>query len=150
MNRFILEKKPSVFEKMVKEENVLHFQNEELLIEGSVVLDEIYACLYCKELKNITLLIKGEQIQKITLLFGNEMEYEQCLNLMKACGKKFRISEQNNKINGYGAALFEKLKEGIAVTIMDTKQEKEVLMCPMCGVQCDPNIPYCMECGACI
>lgn len=145
MNRFILDKKVSEFECIIKDNQVLYFENA-----GSVKEEEIYACLYCKDLKNITLLIKGEQIQKITLLFGNEKEYEQCLNQLRACDKTFQFSEQNHKINGYSTALFEKLKEGITVTIMDTKQENEVLVCPVCGVQCDPNIPYCMECGTSI
>jgi len=64
--------------------------------------------------------------------------------------KNVEFSEQNKKINGYASALVEKMRDGIELTIVDSTDTVKVPICPECGMQCDPSIPYCMECGASI
>lgn len=141
-NLCIVNKKTETFNRVFIEEGVLYVSNEQTAI------GEIYACLYCEELKNITIVVRGKEIFKIALIFENIDNFEEVLKMLKTNLTSVEISTQNIKINGYAQALVEKLQEGIAVTIIDTKEDKSIMYCPDCGVQCDPNIPYCMECGA--
>ena len=69
------------------------------------------------------------------------------MSFVKEVFPMLEFSEQGKKINGYASSLVEKLEAGITVTIIETKDVKEIF-CPECGMQCDSNIPYCLECGA--
>ena len=77
-------------------------------------------------------------------------QFEKTLGLLKETYKNVEFSEQNKKINGYASALVEKMRDGIELTIVDSTDTVKVPICPECGMQCDPSIPYCMECGASI
>lgn len=113
-------------------------------------LDKIHVCLYCEELRNITLIIKEVDVYKVSMLMEQTDTYQKFVSFLKNQDPTFDFSEQNKKITGYATAIVEKLREGTVLTIIDKKEETNIIYCPECGVQCDPNIPYCMECGAMI
>lgn len=115
-----------------------------------LMLDKIHVCLYCEELKNITLIVKENEVYKISLIMEQADTYQKFVSYLKSKGSALDFSEQNRKITGYATAIVEKLREGTVLTIIDKKEETNIMYCPDCGVQCDPNIPYCMECGAMI
>lgn len=142
-NSCIIKKVPQKFE-------VVSIKKEGILIDGKEVLsaEQIYACLYYKKLKNITFIVREMESYAATFIFQEENEWKACLDSICKEMTGLKISEQNRKINGYASALVEKLREGIETEIFDNKEEEEISCCPMCGMQCDPNIPYCMECGA--
>ena len=108
---------------------------------------EVYAALYCKELRNITLIVQNNEIHQMTLVLETAELFENVMGFVRTVCPELEFSEQGKKINGYATSLVEKLKEGVTVTIIETKDVKEIF-CPECGMQCDPNIPYCLECGA--
>lgn len=147
---FIVNKKSQKLCGISAEGTTLFFQGEDgVSLEGGVVcVNDIFACLYSLELRNVTFVIKGNEIEKITAILSDTSKFEQVIQLIKDTFPMLDMSEQNRKINGYATSLVEKLKEGVAVTIMGTKEKDEIKYCPECGMQCDPNIPYCMECGA--
>ena len=113
-------------------------------------LNKIHVCLYCEELRNITLIMKEDGVYKVSMLMEKMDTYQKFVSYLKNLDATFDFSEQNKKITGYASAIVEKLREGTVLTIIDKKEETNVMYCPDCGVQCDPNIPYCMECGAMI
>lgn len=153
-NLYIVDKKPQLLYKV--ENNgvciLLKSEKDEILQRGSIRLEEdVHVCLYCRRLKNITFVVKRgknfeEEIFCGTMILAEEEQFEKILEMITTACPKLQMSEQNAKINGYAVSVLEKLKEGITVTIMETKEEK-VKCCPVCGMECDPNIPYCMECG---
>ena len=83
-------------------------------------------------------------------LILNDETFTGVLGFLQANCKNVSFSEQDKKINGYATALVEKMKDGIELTIVDSTDTVKVPICPECGMQCDPTIPYCMECGASI
>ena len=145
MSLYIVNKIPKKF----KEVNV---NGQKILIGGAeteIPVDKIHVCLYCETLKNITIIVCAEEIYKASLVMDTKEQFEETLNLLKSTYKNVEFSEQNKKINGYATAL-EKMRDGIELTIVDSTDTVKVPICPECGMQCDPSIPYCMECGASI
>jgi len=150
-NLYIVNKKPQLVAEVELDASVLRLLDEEgnLLKSGKIDLGQsVYASLYCKQLRNITFIINDESPHSVSLIMGEASQFDDLLQHIREAHPALELSEQNVKINGYAASLVEKLQEGIAVAIMDTKEEKVVKCCPACGMQCDPNIPYCMECGS--
>ena len=152
-NLYIANKKPQSVISIESVDEVLLLKGEQgsVLIEGEINLrKDIHACLYCKQLKNITFIINKDTACSTSLLVAENELFETILDMIREANPTLELSEQNAKINGYAASIVAKLQEGVTVTIMDTKEETSIRCCPVCGMQCDPNIPYCMECGAAV
>lgn len=146
MSLYIVNKIPKKFQEM-------SVSPEAIVIDeagAKILVDQIHVCLYSETLKNITLIVCAEEIYKASLVMESEEKYTETLALLKATCKNVDFSEQNKKINGYATALVEKMRAGIELTIVDSTDTVKVPICPECGMQCDPGIPYCMECGASI
>ena len=143
MNLCIVDKKPEKFKELTLLES-------RILVEDKmeIAIDNVYACLYFEGLKNITFIVRGEKVHNVTLLYKESEEYQKKLKSLQENYKDIKFSQQDKKINGYAAAIIEKLREGIETGIVDAIVEKNIKECPVCGMECDPNIPYCMECGA--
>ena len=120
------------------------------LNKGDISVETIHACMYCETLRNITVIISAEDIYKVSFVMADDSTFQQVLAGIKGVCKNADISEQNKKINGYATALVDKMKAGIELHIVESTDEVKVPICPECGMQCDPSIPYCMECGASI
>jgi len=146
MSLYIVNKIPKKFDAIKADEKAILI--EEAGVKISV--DKIHVCLYCETLKNITIIVCADEIYKASLVLDTKEQFENTLKLLKATYKSVDFSEQNKKINGYATALVEKLTVGIELTIVDSSDTVKVPICPECGMQCDPSIPYCMECGASI
>ena len=146
MSLYIVNKIPKRFDKV-------EVNGDSIVIKDAnakLPVGKIHVCLYCETLKNITLIICAEEIYKASLVMDTKEQFETTLKLLKNTYKTVEFSEQNKKINGYASALVDKLKAGIELTIVDSTDTVKVPICPECGMQCDPSIPYCMECGASI
>ena len=143
MNLCIVDKKPQNFEEVVLE-------NDKIIVGENVEINinEVYACLYFEELKNITFIVNSTRPHCATLLFEETEKYQKTLKSLQKAYKNVLFSQQDKKINGYARAIVDKLREGIETGIVDAIIEKDIKCCPVCGMECDPNIPYCMECGA--
>ena len=143
MNLCIIDKKPQNFTELT-------FKDEKILIgeDVEIVVEEIYACLYFEGLKNITFIVNGDKPYCATLLLKEIIEYQKILKSLQGKYKNVLYSQQDKKINGYAGAIVDKLREGIETGIVDAAVEVNIKCCPVCGMECDPNIPYCMECGA--
>ncbi len=143
MNLCIVDKKPQPFAEVQMEE-------KQILVGENVVInvDEIYACLYFEDLKNITFIVKNAYPHCATLLLKEMDTYTKILKSLQEKYKTVLFSQQDKKINGYAGAIVDKLREGIETGIVDAIVETDIKCCPVCGMECDPNIPYCMECGA--
>lgn len=117
---------------------------------GILIMDEaVYACLYCDAVRNITMILdRPGQYRLTTLLFAEESSYREVLETMRKSWPGIRYSEQNLKINRYAERILEKLREGTRLEIRDAVREEDVVICPECGMQCEPGAAYCMECGA--
>lgn len=142
-----------IVNKVPKEFNEIEVSKKEILIkeaEAVIPVDKIHVCLYCETLKNITLIVCDKEIYKASFVMDTPEQFANTLKLLKDTYKTVDFSEQNKKINGYATALVEKLRDGIELTIVDSTDTVKVPICPVCGMQCDPSIPYCMECGASI
>ena len=142
-----------IVNKIPKKFNEVQVNDKTIIIkeaEAEIPVDKIHVCLYCETLKNITLIVCADEIYKASLVMDTDEQFTKILSLLKDTYKNVEFSEQNKKINGYAAALVEKLKDGIELTIVDSTDTVKVPICPECGMQCDPSIPYCMECGASI
>lgn len=149
-NLYIFNKKPQRAEVLKSEGTSFKILGEQgnVLDGGEIDLkNDLHACLYCKLLKNIVFIVKKEKAYHTSLLLADEIQFESVLEMIRAAEPEVQFSEQNAKINGYAASVVDKLQEGVKITIIETKEEK-VKCCPVCGMECDPNIPYCMECGA--
>lgn len=149
-NLYIIGKSAAAFQEVSVENGAICLKDEagNIVQNGNISAEQVYACLYCKSLRNITLIVRAEDIYKASLVLDNEERFGKVLDLLKgACGSA-QIAEQNKKINGYAAAVVEKLQEGVELGIIETREEGEIPCCPVCGVHCDPGIPFCMECGA--
>lgn len=129
----------------------IEIKGETLEIVSMEAIDlskETYACLYYSQLKTIVFIVQRESAFMASLVLEDKNQFEDLLKQLKAACPTLELSEQNAKINGYAMSVVAKLNEGVAVKILETKEEEKVKCCPECGMQCDPNIPYCMECGA--
>ena len=146
MSLYIVNKIPKKFDEIEVSEKAIIIKEA----DAQIPVDKIHACLYCETLKNITLIICDNEIYKVSLVMDTEEVFAKTLALLKNTYKAVDFSEQNKKINGYTTALVEKMKDGIELTIVESTDAVKVPICPDCGMQCDPSIPYCMECGASI
>jgi len=146
MSLFIVNKIPKKFNDIEVTEEFISIKDA----EASIPVDKIHVCLYCETLKNITIIVCADEIYKASLVMDTKEQFERTLGLLKDTYKNVEFSEQNKKINGYASALVEKMRDGIELTIVDSTDTVKVPICPECGMQCDPSIPYCMECGASI
>lgn len=149
-NLYIVNKKPQMVEKIETKDTVLILRNgmDGILENGMLEFKRnVYACLFCKQLKNITFIINEGKVFSGSLIMAEEAQFETVLQMIKEAYPQIQMSEQNTKINGYAASVVEKLQEGVAVALVENKEE-QIKCCPVCGMECDPNIPYCMECGA--
>lgn len=144
MSLYIVNKIPKKFDNVAVNENAIVIEAAEAMIP----MDKIHVCLYCETLKNITIIVCGDEIYKASLVMDTKEQFETTLKLLMDTYKTVEFSEQNKKINGYATALVEKLRDGIELIIVDSTDTVKVPICPECGMQCDPSIPYCMECGA--
>lgn len=151
-NICILNKRPEYFKEvfLIRDRFIFKGADGSILSVGAVAGNHILACLHCEQLRNITILSDDGEYKKITFILDNKDNFEQLLDLFEAVCNEEIISAQNKKINGYSTALVEKLKDGIKLVIVETKEQEDVTLCPVCGMQCEPGIPYCMECGAII
>ena len=149
-NMCIISKKAEYFNEVFLIRDRFIFKNADggILSVGAVAGNHILACLHCELLRNITILSDDGEYKKVTFVLENKDNFEQLLDLFEAVCDEEKISAQNKKINGYTTALVEKLKDGIKLSIVETKEQENVILCPACGMQCEPGIPYCMECGA--
>lgn len=150
-NLYIANKKPQSVTDIENIDEVFLLKDNQgyLLEQGKINLKkDLHACLYCKQLRNITFIINRDRVFSTSILVAEDELFERVLDIIKEANPALELSEQNAKINGYAASVVAKLQEGVAVTIMETKEEESIQFCPVCGMQCDPNIPYCMECGA--
>jgi len=146
MSLYIVNKIPKKFNEIKADEKVIVMEEA----QAEIPVDKIHVCLYCETLKNITMIVCADEIYKASLVMDTKEQFETTLKLLKNTYKTVDFSEQNKKINGYATALVDKLKAGIELTIVDSTDTVKVPICPECGMQCDPSIPYCMECGASI
>ena len=144
MSLYIVNKVPKKFDKVELTEKAILIKEA----DAEIPVDKIHVCLYSETLKNITLIVCADEIYKASLVMDTPEQFAGTLNLLKNAYKNVEFSEQNKKINGYATALVEKLNAGIELTIVDSSDTVKVPICPECGMQCDPSIPYCMECGA--
>ena len=144
MSLYIVNKVPKKFDTVEVNGNVLAVKEA----GAQIPVDKIHVCLYCDMLKNITIIVCDKDIYKASLVMDTEEKYTETLTYLKVNCKGVDFSEQNKKINGYATALVDKMKDGIELTIVDSSDTVKVPICPECGMQCDPSIPYCMECGA--
>ena len=142
-NLWIVDKKPQTFENISYENGVLSIGKEQIQLSK-----DVYAALFCEELRNITLIVQQGEIHQMTMVLESKESFDRTFDFVKGLCPELEFSEQGRKINGYAASLVEKLREGVTVTIIDTKDNVKEIFCPDCGMQCDPNIPYCLECGA--
>lgn len=141
-NLWIVDKKPQTISGICFQNDVLCIGKEQIQVEK-----DIYAALYCTELRNITFIVQNNEVHQMTLVLESAELFDQVMSFFRTTCIAIEFSEQGKKINGYASSLVEKLEAGITVTIIETKDVKEIF-CPECGMQCDPNIPYCLECGA--
>lgn len=146
MSLYIVNKVPKKFGKVEVTEKAILIKDA----DAEIPVDKIHVCLYCETLKNITIIVCADEIYKASLVMDSKEEFDKTLKLLKDTYTSIEFSEQNKKINGYASALVEKMKDGIELTIVDSTDTVKVPVCPVCGMQCDPSIPYCMECGASI
>lgn len=142
-NLWIVDKKPQALSDIEYTEGVLCIGQEQIQANR-----EVYAALYCTELRNITFIVQNEKIHQMTMVLDTNENFEAVFQFIKNACPKLEFSEQGKRINGYASSLVEKLEEGITVTIIETKDNEKLIFCSECGMQCDPNIPYCLECGA--
>ena len=146
MSLYIVNKVPKKFGKVEVTEKAILIKDA----DAEIPVDKIHVCLYCEALKNITIIVCADEIYKASLVMDSKEEFDKTLKLLKDTYTSIEFSEQNKKINGYASALVEKMRDGIELTIVDSTDAVKVPVCPVCGMQCDPSIPYCMECGASI
>ncbi len=119
-------------------------------INASIAANQMLICLYCELLKNITLIIKKDEIKRVVFLLDTKEQFEDMVSRLKAAYKNVEFYERNKKINGFAASVVDQMRNGYSVTIVPSTDRVSVPICPDCGMQCDPSIPYCMECGASI
>ena len=142
-NLWIVDKKPQTFENITYKDGNLLIGKEQIQLSK-----DIYAALFSKELRNITFIVQQDVIHQMTMVLETKESFDKTFDFIKSVCQTLEFSEQGRKINGYATSLVEKLREGVTVTIIDTKENVKEIFCPDCGMQCDPNIPYCLECGA--
>lgn len=140
---FIIDKKAQRVESMTVTKEGICFGEA-----STIKKDHIFACLHCEELRNITLIVLGKPVSQVTLVFDTTDLFQEAKHALITAYPEMDVSEQNRKINGYASAIVAKLKEGIVTGIVDTKEKSDIKECPVCGMQCEQDATYCMECGA--
>lgn len=150
INNLVINKKPYRFDTVSVGDGLISFSNggSEDVPHGTIDADaQVYAVMYCDKLRTIAIIEKKPKPLVLSAIFADEAAYNSVIGAAKDT-LKVRVSRQNEKINGYAANIAEKLGEGTEVEIMDAVDENDVIICPECGMQCDPGSKYCMECGA--
>lgn len=111
---------------------------------------DVYGVFASDDIRNISIVTEGKDSRVLSLIFWDDDEYEDALDLLKHSYKTLNFSAQNNKINSYAVAISEKQRNGINVTIFDTVVPDDMIECPNCGSLNDrnPDMPYCLDCGA--
>ena len=150
-NLFIANKKASKVQEIeingtmfgAKDENQITLQAAEMDLDK-----DVYACLYYYQLNTIVFIVQKDTAYMASFVLEDKSQYEEILEMIRTASPSLEISEQSAKINGYALSVVAKLNEGVTVKILETKAEETIKCCPECGMQCDPNIPFCMECGA--
>lgn len=110
--------------------------------------EQVYGILFCDSLRNLTLVLRTPAVHIVTLIFVEEAAYEEAKALLKTLFQGKRFSAQNFKINSYARSIAEKLADGVELQIVDAVFAESVVVCPECGMQCEPGMAYCMDCGA--
>lgn len=147
----VLHKKASPFVVIEVAEGGLRLKNSEgeVLYPGEAgEQNEIFAWLYANRQKNLTMIVRKPDPDMMMLLFIKEEDYKRVKELLMKAFPHAVWSRQNEKISGYASVLVEKLKEGTSLQVIDAVDEEEMLRCPECGMQVEPGMAYCMECGA--
>ena len=94
-NLWIVDKKPQTITDIKYEDGVIQL--------GGVSFEakDIYAALYCTELRNITFIIQKNEIHQMTLVLDTKELYEHVMSFVKEVFPMLEFSEQGKKINGY-------------------------------------------------
>lgn len=147
----VLHKKAAIFTVIEVKEGGLRLMNSEgeVLYPGEAGnQNEVFAWLYADRQKNLTMIVRKPDPDMMMLLFMKEEDYEKVKTLLMQSFPDAVWSRQNEKIGGYASTLVEKLKEGTSLQVIDAVDEEDMLRCPECGMQVEPGMAYCMECGA--
>ena len=123
-------------------------KDEKYLKPGSITEKQIYACMYCDKIRNLTVLLKKPQPMSLMMVFKENETYAKTKKVLKNFVSHRPFSRQNEKIVSYASNVVEKLQQGVELLIVDAIDKNEIVSCPVCGMQCNPGDPYCMECGA--
>ena len=119
-NLWIVDKKPQAL-------SDINYSGHKLYIgKESFAMREVYAALFCTELRNITFITQNDKVHQMTLVLETAELFESVFQYLKNNCPELEFNEQGKKINGYAASLVEKLEEGITVTIIETKDVKEI------------------------
>lgn len=149
---YVRDKKPQTFtEALISPRTIILRDNGQVLDHGIINLATgTYAILYCEDICNISIITNGSDSKVLTLFISDKDEFASTVDAIKAEAIGLTISPQNNKLNSYAVSVSEKLQSGIEIRIFDAQDDDDKVECPSCGVlnDWDPNLPYCMECGA--
>ncbi|MDD5823115.1 MAG: hypothetical protein PUD55_01625 [Firmicutes bacterium] len=149
---YIRDKKPQIVsEAMISPRAIILKGPKSVLDHGVInVADGIYACMYSDDIRYISIVTAGSDSRVLTLYCDAQSDYESLLDTIRSSCSSLTISSQNNKLNSYANSVAEKLRIGVELRIVDAKDDDDSVICPGCGVANDwnPNMPYCMECGA--
>lgn len=153
-NRFVYirDKKPQVVSEAIFSPRTIILKAGDSLVDNGVInlVSGTYAVLHCEEITNISIVTAGTDSRVLTFYIEDKDEFLATVDAISSCGADLTISPQNIKLNSYAVSISEKLKDGIEIRIFDAKTDEDTVECPECGVanDWDPNMPYCMECGA--
>ena len=150
-NYLIINRRPQKFSEMRIAGRTAVFLDKEgkVLDYGVISLNsDVYAALYCDEVRNITLVTdKGADSDVLTILWCTEDGYRKGLEQLKGV-LHMHFSAQNKKLNRYAEAVAEKLALGVKLRITDEVRETDMIKCPECGTLNPPGSIYCLDCGA--
>ncbi len=123
-------------------------ESGKIVDNGAVqISDNIYAALFCDEVRNITLVSKKNNVHDVITLLWHDDEYLKYKELLKKA-ISVRFSEQNTRINRYAEAIAEKLDNGVELRVTDVIRDDEMVECPECGMLNPAGSKYCLDCGA--
>ena len=148
-NYIIRNRNAKAFVKVFFSGNEINFQNEESAsIETIIIDEEIYAALFCDEVRNVTFVIDAGDSQSVTtVLFHGDEEYNEFKRFLQS-DLNLELSKQNIRINRYAESIAEKLANGVKLHVTDAADNSDMVECPECGMMNTKGSPYCMDCGA--
>jgi hypothetical protein len=150
-NYYILNRHPQKFSEMKIAGKTAVFRDPDgrVLNYGVLALgSNVYAALYCDDVRNITFVTDKDGRQDVvTLLWLREEDYRQCLDQLRTI-LPVRLSPQNKKLNRYAEAVAEKLALGVKLRITDAVRASDMVECPECGMLNPAGSEYCLDCGA--